>query len=236
MASTKTSTYLDGHEYDLGNGTKGIWSDAVRKGKGGFVDEETYRSMRRGQGQHAGFPDMMSTMRRIEEAKELSKKFAATGFLGNLTRDDGEGAYRGIGGTPGFNLEEKVLPLRANAFLKAAMETRNPITGGSAVPNPTNIEGKKLESRDASLNIGQSGEQLRAELDLYRQALVRRQKGLSAENPFDLRTDRAEDIPQGAFFIGTNGKLYRNQKGAGAPGQTAQERASSFEYLGPEGR
>lgn len=187
-----------------------VWSK-----KRGWITEDDFNAMRgRTKEEYATSVDLL---RRLNKAREMSRSFGATGFLGRVTAGASEGFYKGIGGTPGYNLDRMLLPVRSNEWIRNLTEMRQNSPTGAAVGNPTEGEGKKLESTRGVLDVGQSGEQLRSEIDTLRAAILRRTPGLSPNNPIDLNDWDPRQIPQGAYFRGPDGKVYTNVAGAGAP-------------------
>lgn len=232
--------FIEGHEYDLGNGTTAVWG-----GKRGWMDADAYVAMK-GKGQQE-FDDHAAMMNRLNEAEQQSHKFGATGFLGRLTSGEGVPEWsplKGIGGTPGYNLEKTLLPVKANAFVQNLQTMRNNSPTGGAVGNVSNAEGDKLSSGDAALDVGQSGDQLRREIATMQEAIARHTPGLRVSNPISF-SEGASQIPQGAYFTGPDGKTYINRKGgptgkANAPYDGRDEAShasipSGAYYIAPDG-
>jgi hypothetical protein len=229
----KADDFITGNMYDLGDGGEPqVWGGK----KLGWVSKERWKATR-GETQ-AKFDADLDLRRRLDRARQIATDSpTATGFIGGLISGQGAPAwspFKGIGAA--HDLAQQVKPVRASAAFSNLQEMRQNNPTGAAVGSPSDTDMALLMAKDANLEVSQSREQFLEEVAAARRHLGRQRKGLTEQYPYDLRTDNPEDIPQGAFFIATNGKLYRNQRGAGAPGQTAQERASSFEYLGPEGR
>lgn len=201
--------FVQGHEYDLGDGTTAVWG-----GKRGWMAAEEYLAAK-GQDQ-AAFDDHKAMSDRLSRAREHSKKFGATGGLARLTSGEGLpewSPFRGIGGTPGYNLDKELVPVRANAFIQNLQKMRQNSPTGGAVGQVTEKEGEKLQSTDAILDVGQSGNQFRHEVDEMQGAMARHVPGLTVSNPFALSRDNAPTIPQGAHFRAGDGRVYRNERG-----------------------
>lgn len=186
-----------------------VWS-----GKNGLMEKEQYLAQR-GQGQEA-FDNQLALMRQIDRAKSKITP-GSTGFMGKLTADDGAGAYRGIGGTPGYSLDKALLPIRSNSLIRTVMEMRKNSPTGAAMGNPTEGEGKKLESLDAALDVGMTADDLTENLDTIAGAVSRRQPGLTRANPYRLGSHDPSDIPEGALWTDRQGRVFTQRKGAGYP-------------------
>lgn len=239
--------FIVGHEYDLGDGTTAVWS-----GKKGWVSAEEYLASK-GEDQ-TSFDDKRALVQRLERVKQHAQKFGATGAIARLTSGQGLpewSPFKGIGGTPGYNLDAEVTPVRSNFFIQNLSKMRQNSPTGAAVGNVTEKEGTKIESTNGILDVGQSKNQFLQEVADTEAAMARHQPGLYASNPFTLTEDNRADIPQNAYFKAGDGRLYRNQKGAGFPGRAAQQpkqpvRVSSAEearalppgtvFMTPDGR
>jgi hypothetical protein len=211
MASAAES-YVKGSEYELPDGTLGVWS-----GKG-FVTAEAYLKMK-GESQ-TQFDDKRALMTAIDRAEKKANWFS-TGPLGKFQAGDDtdQPKWKGIAGSPGYNLDKALLPIRSNLFMTSLMEMRQNSPTGAGIGNPTNPEGKKIESKDGALDVGMSEADLRYNLGTIREAQIRRTPGLGTANPITLSEDNRSEVPQSAYFRAADGKVYRNQRGAGFPGQ-----------------
>lgn len=201
--------FVEGHEYDLGDGTTAVWG-----GKRGWMSADAYVAMK-GESQR-DFDDKRAIAERLRTARENANQGGATGFFGRLTAGEGVPDWfpiKGIGGTPGYNLDKELVPVRANAFIQNLQTMRNNSPTGGAVGNVSNSEGEKLSSTDAILDVGQSREQLQREIDRTLQAMSRHVPGLDVSNPVPLSQDNRTTIPQGAYFTAGDGKTYINRKG-----------------------
>lgn len=232
MPAAPKPSYLPGHEYDLGDGNFGVWGGSKR----GFMSAEDYKAMK-GTGQ-AAFDDNVALAKRLDAAKAMILENGQggiplpggkreipffglgsnTGFMGGVGAGVGAPAwmpFRGVSGSPGFALDKKLLPARASNFVKNLTIMRENSPTGAAVGSVSDTEGEKLESLDASLNVGQPSKQLLEEIDTQRAAYNRRMPGLSKSNP--IRVDGPSVIPQGAYFRTADGKLWTNTQGAPPP-------------------
>lgn len=225
------NNFIVGHEYQTDEaGTTGVWA-----GKKGFVSPETYQAMK-GEGQ-AAFDDNVQLLKRLQKARELSEKWDATGLIGKWESPiKGDPKHRGMPGTAGYELDRTLVPIRANNFIQNLQKMRDNSPTGGAVGNVTEAEGEKIESTDAILDNGQSRKAFQAELEAQRQAYIRRLPGLSVENPIDLRTTSADEIPQNAYFRHPDGRVFQNRRGVPVPPRGASPGAppKGPKYLGTE--
>lgn len=185
------------------------------------------------QGGVAAFGDTQALMKRLEAAKAqvashddgLLGLGGNTGYLGKLEAGDG-GWNKGVAGSPGYNLDKTLLPIRSNTMIRnmQALKQASP-TGATGMGNMSNAEGETLKSTDASLDIGQSKPQLLNELESYKSALIRHAPGLHPSNPIAFGSMPPAEIPQGAYFADASGRVFTNQKGAGAPPPVMAPRA-----------
>lgn len=97
----------------------------------------------------------------LEEAENRLSAFN-TGVVGQ--------ALRGVGGTPAFDLNELLKPVRTNIFTAELDQMRANSPTGGAVGNVTDVEGNKFESALGSLDIAQSKGQLLDQIENVRNA------------------------------------------------------------------
>jgi len=97
----------------------------------------------------------------LEEAENRLSAFN-TGIVGQ--------ALRGVGGTPAFDLNELLKPVRTNIFTAELDQMRANSPTGGAVGNVTDVEGNKFESALGSLDIAQSKGQLLDQIENVRNA------------------------------------------------------------------
>lgn len=97
----------------------------------------------------------------LEEAENRVSAFN-TGIIGQ--------ALRGYGGTPAFDLNELLKPVRTNIFTAELDQMRANSPTGGAVGNVTDVEGNKFESALGSLDIAQSKGQLLDQIENVRNA------------------------------------------------------------------
>jgi hypothetical protein len=158
------------------------------------------------------FSRARDTITSVDDAKKRTNWFR-TGFVGGLTKD--------IPGSPAYNLDKDMDTLKARAGFDELAAMRKASPTGAALGSIAVRELDLLTAADANLDIGQGEEQIDKNLDRLRQSTALRNPGVSTANPFDLsRTDRSQ-IPEGAFFRGPDGKVYRQKRGAGFPVQGA---------------
>jgi hypothetical protein len=207
---TKNQNFMVGYEYDLGNGTTGVWS-----GKN-FVSANDYLAQKAGG--KRDFSDNQADLSRLNDAAAMAQAHpSATGFMGGI--ESGEGApswspFHGIGGTPGYNLNAKIQPVRSNATLNAIKEAKSgSAEGSSPFAKVTNYEAQILQSKDAMLDTRQSQDQFVDEVNAAKTALIRHTPGLHPSNPIDLSTVDPNDVPEGAYWRAPNGTVYQQRKG-----------------------
>lgn len=201
MASAATS-YVKGAEYEFPDGNKGVWN-----GKG-FVTAEDYLKTK-GQSQ-AQFDDKRALMDRVSRAKSKTNWFS-TGTLGGWTKD--------IPGSPASSLAADLAPLQSNEFISGTVELRQNSPTGAGVGGQSDAEGRRFEGRNMSFDVGMPTKDMRYGLDVLGKAYERHTPGLAQSNPFDLSVTDGAEVPQGAYFRAPDGKVYRNQKGAGVAGK-----------------
>lgn len=226
MASAATQ-YGIGHEYDLGDGTTGVWNGKA------MVSSEAYIAAK--QGGTAAFGDGQALAQRLEAARAQITNHndgwfglgGNTGYLGKVEAGDGSFFKPGIAGTPGYNLDKTLLPIRSNTMIRnmQALKAASP-TGATGMGSMSNAEGETLKSTDAALDIGQSKDQLLKELDTYKTALIRHSPGLHPSNPIQFGSMPPAEIPQGAYFTDAAGRVFTNKKGAGAPSSVMAPRVA----------
>ena len=213
MAAAKPQFY-EGQEFD--NPDDPSAPVLVFSKKAGLVTKDKYAAMQ-GEGQKQ-FDDKRALMTAIDRAEKKTNWFS-TGMLGKMQADDGTGNWRGVAGSPGYDLDRALLPIKSNLFTTELVEMRKNSPTGAAIGNPTETEGRKIESKDGALDVGMSTEDLRYNLGTIREAQARRTPGLAASNPIALSEDNRADVPQRAYFRAADGRVYFNQRGAGFPGQ-----------------
>ena len=165
----------------------------------------------------AQFEDARQTLKLIEDARGKVNWFS-TGQLGRWGRGErtDQGRKGGWGGSPGYELEESFMPLRARIKLQNAAAAKG--QGVSLAPM-SNSDAASLEATLGSLDVGRDEKSIRTTLRDVRATTTKRQKGLTTDNPYDLGRDAPATVPQGALFRGPDGELYTNTRGAGFPGQ-----------------
>lgn len=197
-------SYVRGAEYEFPDGTKGVWN-----GKG-FVTAEDYLKTK-GQSQ-AQFDDKRAQMERLARAKSKVNPFS-TGLIGGMLEK--------IPGSPAASLAADLAPLQSNEFISGSLELRQNSPTGAGVGGQSDAEGRRFESRNMSFDIGMPTEDMRYGLDQLGKAYERHTPGLGVANPFSLEATSPDEIPEGAYFRGPDGKVYRQKKGAGDPRRPA---------------
>src|SRR5215467_6450416 len=146
--------YLLGHEYNLPEGGKGVWGGPSN----GFMTPEAYLESKRQR--QLQFQTNQRALHHLDEAAPLAEKWDSTGFLGGL--ESGEGTpgwwpFHGVGGTSGYDLNKKLVPVRSNATIQNMMRLKaaSP-TGATGFGNLSEKEGETLASTDAILDTRQS--------------------------------------------------------------------------------
>lgn len=215
MPGAGNKTYEIGHEYDLGNGSLGVWGGPAN----GFMDAQAYLALK--QQRAMQFDDVKQGYKRLSEALPMTEPWDATGAMGGFESGEGAPAWspiQGIGGTAGYNLNRKLTPVRANATIQNMLRLKGASpTGSTGFGSLDKQEGVKLESTDATLDTRQSKSQLQAEIRRAQEAMIRHTPGLHQSNPIDLATMNPTDIPDGAYFKGPDGRIYSQKRGAGWP-------------------
>lgn len=161
----------------------------------------------------AQFEDARQTMKLIDDAQR-DVNFFSTGMLGRWGRGEklGTGERKGgWAGSPGYELEEAFMPLRARIKLQNAAAAKSQ---GVNLSPMSNTDAASLEATLGSLDVGRDEKAIRATLGDVRAITARRQRGLTRDNPYDQARDGGPSIPQGALFRGVDGKLYTNTRGA----------------------
>ena len=165
----------------------------------------------------AQFDDARQTMKLIDDA-EGRVNFFSTGMLGRFGRGEklGTGDRKGgWAGSPGYELEEAFMPLRARIKLQNAAAAK---AQGVNLAPMSNTDAASLEATLGSLDVGRSEQSIKTTLGDVRAITARRQRGLTRDNPYDQARDAGPSIPYGALFRGVDGKLYTNTRGAPAVG------------------
>lgn len=141
-----------------------------------------------------------------------------TGLLGALQAGD-NGWWKGIPGTPGYNLARDLDTIKARVGFANLQKMRQNSPTGGAVGNPTDKDIQFLQSTEGNLDVGQGAGQLRQNLDRVRDAMMRTTPGLSLTNPIDLSDGRSRTtIPRGAYYRDPQGNVRRNDNAdAGNP-------------------
>lgn len=201
MAASAAQSYVRGAEYEFPDGTKGVWN-----GKG-FVSVQDYLKTK-GQSQ-AQFDDKRALMERVQRAKSKVNPFS-TGLIGGLTEN--------LPGSPAKSLAADLAPLQSNEFISGTLEVRQNSPTGAGVGGQSDAEGRRFEGRNMSFDVGQPTDDMRYGLKALEGAYARHNPGLSMQNPFALTEANRAEIPEGAYFRAGDGKIYRQQKGAGFKG------------------
>lgn len=197
MASAAQS-YVKGAEYEFPDGTKGVWNGKA------FVSVNDYLATR-GKSQ-SQFDDRRALMERIDRA-EKKTNFFSTGTLGGWTKD--------IPGSPAASLAADLAPLQANEFIQGSLELRQNSPTGAGVGGQSDAEGRRFEGRTMSFDVGMPTDDMRYGLRQLRKSYARHTPGLTKDVPETLTEDNRAEIPQGAYFRAGDGRVYRNQRGAG---------------------
>ena len=160
----------------------------------------------------AQFDNSRQTLKLIDDAKSKVNWFS-TGQLGRWGRGEKADVGRkgGWGGSPGYELEESFMPLRARIKLQAAAALKSQ---GVSLNPISNTDAASLEAMQGSLDVGRKQDGINKTLGDVRAITGRLQKGLTNDNPYDVAQDARPSIPQGAVYRGADGKLYTNTRGA----------------------
>lgn len=152
--------------------------------------------------------------------ESIAGPFAAnTGMIGAMEAGS-DGIWKGIPGTPGYNLDKDLTTIRSRIMLSNLGKLqRNSPTGASGLGQLSNQEGEALRSTVAALNVGLPAGQLRQNLDRVREDVILNNKGVNTSNPYDLSSGETRShIPRGAFYKDAEGNIRRNDNGdAGNP-------------------
>jgi hypothetical protein len=142
------------------------------------------------------------SMKAIENARSRAG-FWTTGPVGAISKN--------IPGTWAYDLDKDVDTLRARVGFNelAAMRAASP-TGG-ALGNVTEKELAMLQAAGSNLEVGQSGDQFRSNLDRLEGTVKARQPGLTPETAVDLSGGQSRTtIPKGAYYRDPQGNIRRN--------------------------
>ena len=140
--------------------------------------------------------------------------FLNTGLIGALSAGN-EGVWKGIPGTPGYNLNKELGTIKARIMLANMrnMQRQSP-TGSTGMGQLSNAEGETLRSTVAPLDVGLPAGELRQNLDRVREDTIRNQPGLVVDNPYDLSGGQSRStIPRGAYYRDPQGNIRRNDHG-----------------------
>jgi hypothetical protein len=145
----------------------------------------------------------------IDDAQRRTNVFR-TGMIGGWTQ--------GIPGSPAFNLDKDLDTLKARTAFDELAAMRKASPTGAALGAVSDTEMRLLQAAEANLDVGQSESQIDKNLGRMRQTVVARNPGVSIENPVDLNNIDPATLPDAAYFRGPDGVVYRQKRGAGAPG------------------
>lgn len=147
--------------------------------------------------------------------ESIAGPFAAnTGMIGAMEAGS-DGIWKGIPGTPGYNLDKDLTTIRSRIMLSNLGKLqRNSPTGASGLGQLSNQEGEALRSTVAALNVGLPAGQLRQNLDRVREDVILNTPGVNISNPYDLSDGRSRNtIPRGAFYRDPQGNIRVNKNG-----------------------
>lgn len=136
--------------------------------------------------------------------------FFRTGVIGGLTQ--------GIPGSPAFNLDKDLDTLKARTAFDELAAMRKASPTGAALGAVSDTEMRLLQAAEANLDVGQGERQIDKNLGRMRQTVTARNPGVSAQNPIDLGNIDPATLPDGVYFRTADGAVYRQKRGAGAPG------------------
>jgi hypothetical protein len=156
------------------------------------------------------------TVRALNDVRNKTG-FWTAGFVG--------GNLAGIKGTPQYDLDANIETIKARSAFGELMALKK---AGGTLGSVTENELALLQAANANMDLGQSEEQLDANLERFGKAIEGYTPGLTPDAPIKLKTGSRELIPRGAYYEDPKGNIRRNDNGnAGnpiikrAPGTTA---------------
>lgn len=158
----------------------------------------------------------------LEDVRKIRPRvgFFTSGMLGAAQAGNPEATgmwanKEGWKGTPGYDLASDIKTLQGRNVINelGALKAGSP-TGASGFGSLSGSEGTLLKSTIGNLDIGQSEQQLRRNLDRAQELTTRMFPGVSPDNPFDLGSGESRStIPNGAYYRDPEGNLRRNDNG-----------------------
>lgn len=164
--------------------------------------------------------------------------FAAnTGMIGAMEAGS-DGLWKGLPGTPGYNLNKELGTVKARLMLANMQKMKNASpTGATGLGQMSNAEGDVLKSTVAPLDVGLPAGQLRQNLDRVREDVILNNPGVNIDAPVDLSQGQSrETIPRNAYYRDPQGNIRQNLNGdRGNPiVRPAQGRAQQAASTGPQ--
>lgn len=251
MAAPNVGAIIDGYKFLGGNpNDEGAWQPV------GVEELAAAKALGSAQGKNglAGpqrvdqvtFNDAATQLKDLRDLEGRVNPLTS-GFLGSLQADTpdpvGKGSlWNGIKGSPGYNLDSDLETIKARMLMSGLSKIKNPVTGGNPLGQMSNVEGNTLKAMVANLGVGQAPGQLRKNLNRVREEVIRNQRGVAQDNPYDLKNGGSrETIPRGAFYLDPQGNLRVNMNGdkgnpilKAAKAQAAPAASGGFKYLGTE--
>lgn len=112
----------------------------------------TERQARAAQSAMSALSTTQNVRQRVQDALQLAQNPTATGLMGQMSR--------GVGGTPGFNLDRAVDTIKANLGFEALQQMRQESPTGGALGQVAVIELQMLQAVIDSLDTAQSRAQV----------------------------------------------------------------------------
>lgn len=115
-------------------------------------------------------------------------------------------------GSHGYNLDKDIESIQSRvSFDKLAQMKAASPTGASGLGSLTEGERRALGNASASLDIGQSADQLRTNLERLKKVTQTAVPGTTTSNPIDLSAGYSRKlIPRGAFYKDKEGNIRKN--------------------------
>lgn len=144
----------------------------------------------------------------------LGPLVANTGMIGALEAGS-DGIWKGMPGTPGYNLNKELGTVKARLMLANMQKMKNASpTGATGLGQMSNAEGDVLKSTVAPLDVGLPAGQLRQNLDRVREDVILNNPGVNIDAPIDLSQGQSrETIPRNAFYRDPQGNIRQNRNG-----------------------
>lgn len=165
------------------------------------------------------------SLRSIEDAKGRTN-WLRTGLIGGWTRE--------IPGSPAYNLDKDLEPLRSRTVLgEMAQMRQGSAVGATGLGAMDRGEREMLAAAEGSLDIGQSEGQIDKNLDRLGSAIRARSPGVSRDNPIPIRgPEDMVGLPEGAWLRTPQGQIIQRRRNAQP--QAGKTQGQGWKILGVE--